>query len=161
MPTPTYDLIVSSTVATLTTSVTFSSLPSTGYQDLVVVINGTAETESFIRPRFNSDSGNNYSMVRMEGNTAGNTESTSSASASDMIWGKLEDNNGLIIAQIFDYLATDKHKSLLVRSNAVQEKVEAFALRYASTSAISSIEIRGTGTGLEAGTVISIYGIAA
>jgi hypothetical protein len=159
MPTPTYDLIASTTVASISTSVTFSSLPASGYRDLIVIVAGTGDGDSFIRPRFNGDSGNNYNRVQMRG-TGSAAFSETQTNQTDMIWGKLESNNGLVIGQIFDYATTDKHKTVLTRGNATGERVEAWANRWASTSAITSIEIRGTGTGIAVGTVISIYGIA-
>ena len=54
MPTPTYDLLASSVLGSNTATVSFSSIPST-YQDLVLVVNASATALAFGRVRVNDD----------------------------------------------------------------------------------------------------------
>jgi hypothetical protein len=64
MPTPTYTPLATVTLASTASSVTFSSIPAT-YRDLVVVHNnfGTVNNDANSNFRFNGDSGSNYSRV--------------------------------------------------------------------------------------------------
>ena len=58
----TYTPIASITVGTAVPSVTFSSIPQT-YTDLILIYNGSSGIVN-LPVRFNGDSGNNYSYVR-------------------------------------------------------------------------------------------------
>ena len=68
------------------------------------------------------------------------------------------------IAQIMDYSATDKHKTVLVRGNydqpSVGRFVEAQASRWANTAAINSIAVSST-SNLGVGSRIDLYGVIA
>jgi hypothetical protein len=76
MPTPTYDLIASNVLGTATSSVSFTSI-SGSYRDLIIVVNGLGNGgEINADLRFNSDSGNNYSFVRMRGSGTAASSST-------------------------------------------------------------------------------------
>jgi hypothetical protein len=149
MPTPTYDLLASNVLSSNASSVTFSSIPAT-YRDLVLVVTakitvGTGGASM----RFNADSGSNYNMVTMEG--TGSATQSGSGSGYNALYVNL--NNGELytgptvsIIQIMDYSATNKHKSTLHRANGLSStSVGATAGRWASTSAINSIEYRGSG----------------
>ena len=64
-----------------------------------------------------------------------------------------------VVAQIMDYSATDKHKTVLTRSDNAGDRVRAYAGRYASTSAITTVSIGITGGATYSiGSTISIYG---
>ena len=67
----TYTLIASNTVGSGGTStVTFSAIPGT-YTDLLLRISARANVNNYgIRVRFNSDTGTNYTWLRLEGNGA-------------------------------------------------------------------------------------------
>lgn len=66
--TATYESIETTTLGSAAANITFSSIPST-YTDLVVVYTLKAETASAdIYMRFNSDSGSNYSNTILWGN---------------------------------------------------------------------------------------------
>jgi hypothetical protein len=65
------------------------------------------------------------------------------------------------ITQIMDYSATDKHKTTLVRSNNAADATEAMTGRYASTTAVTSIEIGLDGSlSFASGSTFSLYGVA-
>lgn len=156
MPTPTYDLISSTTLAAASSSVVFDSLPQT-YRDMIVVITGTENANQYIAVRYNSDTGSNYSYVRM-------TDGPASASGTET-FGRFGTGNPtyrfLVIAQVMDYSATDKHKTWLVRSNIAQDYVAAQAGRWANTSAITSMNVLTTTADTFAiGTTFNLYGIA-
>ena len=156
----TYDLLDSTTLASSASSVTFSSI-SQDYRDLVLVVDGVAVSgDTFLRPQMNGDTASNYSWMRMYGD--GTTTSSSSLSAqTSAVIGLLETVQSVCIANFMDYSATDKHKSGISRANAIGQQVGAYAQRYASTSAITSLTIICTGSGAAAGSTFYLYGIKA
>ena len=161
MPTPTYDLIASNVLSSSASSVTFSSIPAT-YRDLVLVIEATRLSGTdFAYLRFNGDTGANYSNVAMTGD--GSTDYSQSGSGSDQgrfaILGNTSKN--LAIISIMDYSATDKHKTFLTRSNdgATANGVWAFVSRWANTAAINSIVIDEGTSSFTSGSTFYLYGI--
>lgn len=146
MPTSTYDLIASSVLDSNAASVTFSSIPST-YRDLVLVASGKLSTgEAAIYMRLNSDTSKIYPYVNMTGSgttaaSASNSSSFSEFYLSNANWSATHTSN--FIVNFFDYSVTDKHKPILCRANVAQSTgsagVEAWAYRWGSTSAISTI----------------------
>ena len=157
MATPTYDLIDSQVLSTSAASVTFSSIPAT-YRDLVLVIDGTStSTETVNAITFNNDTGSNYSYVWMLG--TGSTTSSSSGTTTSMLGGILTSSQSNAILQIMDYSATDKHKTALLRAN--YSVVMGRAMRWANTAAINEIDITFVAANAAAGTTIYLYGVAA
>jgi hypothetical protein len=144
--------------------ITFSSIPQT-YRDLMLIIATTASQNSGSGIQFNGDTNytSNYSRVAMTGNgstTGSFTNSGSSNPAGNHDMGALRPN-GNLIAQILDYSATDKHKTILSRTNGAGNDVFAIALRWASTSAVTQMVITDdSGNGLLSGTTLYLYGIA-
>jgi len=155
MPTPTYDLIATTTLAASTPSVSFNSLPQT-YRDLIFIYNGTAATSQDFYMTLNADS-SNYTMVRM-----GATPGASSQAESTREVGFARTDSSVVIAQIMDYSATDKHKTTLSRTSGNAAVLAAYASRYASTSAITSVgfTING-GHNFQTGSTFNLYGVIA
>jgi hypothetical protein len=156
MPTATYTPLATVTLASAASSVTFSSIPAT-YRDLILVVNGNTTDNQFTGFQFNTDSGSNYSFVRMF--------SGPSSSSDTRTYGLLTSGNPSLtlnaIAQIMDYSATDKHKTVLVRSNIPADNVAAHAVRWANTSAITSLAVAAISTTWAVGTTINLYGVIA
>ena len=148
-------------------SIVFSNIPAI-FKDLVITLNGTpADTAYPVHAlRFNGDTANNYSYVGMTGNgssaASGNNGSLGYASLGQAYGiGPATSSNFATIANIMDYAATDKHKTMLARNNVSGTGVEAQAVRWASTAAINSVTvITSSGAGFATGTVISLYGVA-
>ena len=169
MPTPTYDLIASTTLAAATTEVLFGSLPAT-YRDLVVVLSGINTTDDVTwSMKFNSDSGANYSYVVARALFSTTVSSNTASSQTSMFiagwsYGQGTTNPTPVLINIMDYSATDKHKTILNRfqtqRNNGEEEVGMLAGRWASTSAITSISLFPNTSTLKAGTTASLYGIA-
>jgi hypothetical protein len=157
MPTPTYTPLANVTLGTATASVTFSSIPAT-YRDLILVINTTGNTGAGFYFQFNGDTGSNYSYVYALGESAGASSAVVTATEGRM--GNIETGLGVHILNIMDYSATDKHKTVLVRSdNAPANRTWMFANRWASTSAITSVRIFPFGATMSSGATLSLYGI--
>jgi hypothetical protein len=158
MPTATYTALATTTVATAVASITFSSIPAT-YRDLIIVHNnfGTTNNDSNSNFRFNSDTGSNYSRIYA-------FREASVASGADAgtylpVFG-LRTTLGVSISHIMDYSATDKHKTILTRSNSTDNLVWMSAGRWASTSAINTIQLNAFSGNFAVGLVISLYAIA-
>ena len=165
MPTPTYDLIASNVLSSATSSVTFSSIPAT-YRDLVLVARPLAPASSYfvMGLRFNGDTGSNYNRVSMAGSGSA-ASSSSQVNETNAPLGYLvavfPGFNNVTIAQIMDYSATDKHKTVLTRANTPEDYVEALATRWASTSAIDSVTVmrREGSADFPSGSTFYLYGI--
>ena len=140
---------------------TFSSIPAT-YRDLVVIISGKATAPgSGARMTVNSDTGNNYNAVRMYG-YSGTTGSDSASNVGYLDISSLNTNDGYqAVIQIMDYSATDKHKTFLYRT---QESglgaVLAQAGRWANTAAITSVRAYTGSDNWAVGSTFALYGIA-
>jgi hypothetical protein len=157
--TPTYTPLATITLGSSASSVTFSSIPAT-YRDLVVVADytGSAAAEVF-DIALNSDTAANYTRVVMyaDSTTAASFSQTSRGVAS--IYGT---NKMTMLLNLMDYTATDKHKTILVRTtNAGQSEVAAIASRWANTAAVNTLALSARSGTLSSGSTFSLYGIAA
>lgn len=164
----TYEPIATNTLGSAASSVTFSSIPST-YTDLVIICSvfnsadGTA-TEF----QFNSDTGTNYSNTFLEGN--GSTASSSKESNQSSIQmsyniGGNSTNPCITVANIQNYSNSTTNKTLLGRWNSgsggTYPGTGAVVGLWRSTSAITSVLIK-TGSGnFNAGSTFTLYGIKA
>ena len=160
MATPTYIALATTTLSSAASSVTFSSIPAT-YRDLVLVMDGQiTDDDRFIVLQFNGDTGSNYSTIFVANTSSG---TRSNVVATDIMYGL---GRFTSITNIMDYSATDKHKTLTTRSG-IPALVLMYAGRWANTNAINSLKISTTTTGfapassLAAGTTISLFGIEA
>jgi hypothetical protein len=160
MPTPTYTPLATVTLATTAASVTFSSIPAT-YRDLILVSRPTTSNDVTTRLRMNNDSSSSYSLIYMYGYSSGTLSGTVSGNYLDIAGSGTQ--GATSIAQIMDYSATDKHKTILARQVRGQNSVvAATAHRWANTSAITSITIAGQPfSSWNTGTYFSLYGIGA
>ena len=158
MATQTYVALATTTLASATGSITFSSIPAT-YRDLVLVVSFQTSTDTSLFVRFNSDSGSNYSLVRMWGTGSSTASDSQTQTYADMEAGTTSGQINTSILQIMDYSATDKHKTILYRSN--QNLVAAGAQRWANTSAINNISIDTSIGTFNVGTTFSLFGIEA
>ena len=163
MPT-TYTPIATQTLTSSAANVTFSSVPST-YTDLIVVVNGTitGNTDSPTL-RFNSDSGTNYSSFTLQGNggaVGSYPYSNNSRIIIDNVWGWFNGSNNSTIYNIFNYTNTSTYKSVIGRNINPTNSVAACAGLWMNTAAITSVIINGYGSSLAAGSTITLYGIKA
>tara|TARA_R110001632_G_C11247144_1_gene408410 strand:+ start:459 stop:947 length:489 start_codon:yes stop_codon:yes gene_type:complete len=157
MPTPTYTLIDSTTLATTAASVTFSGISATGKGDLVLAcsMQNTVGNGSFYI-QINGDTGSNYNWVRMYGTGSGSASSATSNTTQGAI-GNFGASASNSLVQFSDYSATDKHKSILSRTNDANYLVSAYANRWASTSAITSFVVYPAGNAFTSGSTFHLY----
>lgn len=163
----TYESIATNTLASATGTVTFSSIPST-YTDLVVMIAGANAGGSRVRYRFNSDTGSNYSRTSLTGNGS----SASSYRNSNDTVADLNVIGGAtaltapytIITNFLNYSNTTTYKTLITRfgtNDGSAPAVEETVNLWRSTSAISQIDITALGGNFVIGTTFNLYGIKA
>lgn len=159
MPTPTYTPLATVTLGSSASSVTFSSIPAT-YRDLRIMIAGTTSGGVNTVLRFNGDTGSNYTGVLMYG-TGSSAVSGTFGAGSFAYFGALWTTQGNTYADIMDYSATDKHKTLISRYNSAANEAGAMASRWANTAAITSVTVlTASAATYAAGTTLNLYGIA-
>ena len=160
--TNTYVPLATVTLTSTDSEIIFSSIPAT-YRDLIVVSSFTCSSSaSGLNGRFNSDTGNNYSYVRMWGE---NSSGFSSAATDTRNYLGDIPTLGQVMNrwQIMDYSATDKHKtSLVLHAYAPTVSYNNFttANRWANTNAINTITLFPTQGTFQSGSTFSLYGIA-
>jgi hypothetical protein len=158
MPTPTYTPLATVTLGASASSVTFSSIPAT-YRDLIVVVNGTTTAPALIKIELNSDTNaSNYSRVDMRGDSGGAV----SVSGNTSYVGVFDSSQtSSAIVQVMDYSATDKHKTFLSRSSFKGDTVRAWVIRWANTAAVNTLRVDGDGNSFATGSTLSLYGVIA
>jgi hypothetical protein len=162
----TYTPIATTTLASTATSYTFSSIPAT-YTDLVLVASPLrdATTGGYVTMQFNSDTGSNYSNTGLLGNgTSTQSSRTSSQTIAYLNWGAdglSTTNPNTMIASFQNYSNTTTYKTYLSRANQAGSTVDAVVGLWRSTSAISTIAVsRSTGS-FATGSTFTLYGIKA
>lgn len=166
----TYEPIQTTTLTGTATSVSFTSIPQT-YTDLVLVAQSTVANASYsLTCRLNSDSSSLYSGTLLYGNgtSAGSTRFTGLS----FIYCTSYSNQGstlgnsVTIFNFLNYSNTTTNKTFLVRGNAASNGTELFVNLYRSTSAISTITLYPDEPALARTTFVSgasytLYGIKA
>lgn len=154
--TPTHVLLNQIELSSSASSVTFSAIPQ-GYGDLILVFDGLGTANSYLFSYPNGDTGN-ASQVVMQGDGS----SAVSSAFSGLSWGTINTSTRTTaVLQWMDYSATDKHKTILIRDNESDTLTIARAVRWASTAAVTSIEITPNSGNIGAGSTFSLYGVYA
>ena len=153
MPTQTYFPLANITLGSSASSVTFSSIPAT-YRDLVLVSSISVTAGGNATISFNGDTGANYSRVYMLGTGSSAISGSDTSRQFTQVTTGLRTSN---ITQIMDYSATDKHKAVLVRDNNTTDGVVGYAFRWANLSAITSITITAS---FASTATFALYGIS-
>jgi hypothetical protein len=164
----TYEAIATQTLASTANSITFSSIPGT-YTDLVILAIGqsyTSPSYGNLQLQFNGDSGTNYSSTEFKelgGNVSSNRRTSQSNlfATSFLDWGTANQNVGHSIVNIFNYSNTTTFKSVLSRGNIPGFKTEFNAGLWRSTTAITSINVSVNDTPINIGSIFTLYGIKA
>lgn len=164
----TYEAIATQTLGSATGIITFSSIPQT-YTDLVMVVSAkvTSATYDISAIRVNSVT-TNYSRTYIEGSGSSATTGRGTAEIS-LRAGYLPGTNytselSVDIYHFMDYTNTTTYKSVLCRCNAVNTSTNFNIMSQASliptTSAITQITLQtANGANLNTGSTFSLYGI--
>ena len=163
MPTPTYTPLANVTLAATSTSITFGSIPAT-YRDLIIVFQGLSGGAGTFqtRLRLNGDTGANYNWQRMSGSGTSAFASTASNQTQLSLTFLAEAQTTTQVQHhinIMDYSATDKHKTVISRAGNSSQGTEAVAGRWASTAAVTSVQLFPSSATFGIGTVVALYGI--
>ena len=164
--TATYSLIASTTGTGSSNSITFSSIPAT-FTDLILVVNGATTTSTGNpRLRFNGDTAANYSDTNLygSGTAAGsyrNTSGTSIQLIATVYFNTSLDTN--LIIHIMDYANTTTYKTTLNRANKATDGVDAVVGIWRKTpEAINSLTLfTASGNNISSASTFKLYGIQA
>jgi hypothetical protein len=165
----TYDVISTTTVGTAAATVTFSSIPAT-YTDLVLVCAARttrAATSDNLVVRFNSDSTAIYSSSNLFGDVNG-IGSARSSSDTSCFWSFIPSASqssgrfGVAAMNILNYSNTTTFTTTISSSGNYAAQLELTANLYRSTSAITTITmLSGTASNIAVGSTFTLYGIKA
>lgn len=160
----TYVPIATTTLSTAAASYTFSSIPST-YKDLVLVVNATTSSPDDCYIQFNGDTTSNYSDTWLQGNgTAATSNRDTSATAIKLNspnGGVLGTNPVTTLVNINNYANTTTFKTVLIRANNTSYGTNATAgLWRATPAAINAIKIFTSTYNFGTGSTFTLYGIA-
>ena len=159
----TYEAIATQTLGSAAATVTFSSIPGT-YTDLVLIITPqSSSSTSSVDIQFNGDTGTNYSLTYLYGNgtaaLSGRDSSTAYAGG-----GSASDSASTFLTNtvhIQNYSNTTTNKSLLMRTGNTVGNVLSAVSMWRNTAAINSILLKlSTGANFTTGSTFSLYGIA-
>ena len=156
----TYTPIASITLGADASSVTFSSIPQT-YTDLVLVFAGESSTADVsIGLVFNSDTAANYSWTTLQGNGTA-ASSARDANISYTVVGSVSTGQNNSIMHIMNYSNSTTNKTVLGRGNVSTQRTRLYAGLWRSTAAITSVNVRinDGSTLFVSGSTFNLYGI--
>jgi hypothetical protein len=161
----TYTPIATQTLASATSTVTFSSI-SGSYTDLVLVLNLKAVSGSTSYPKiqFNSDSGSNYSITYMTGSGTTATSGKNSTGVGYITGFTVESStefNFNAIYNIQNYSNSTTYKTLIGRPNNAAGYTEGVVTLWRNTAAITAIDLINVNSNFAIGSTFTLYGIKA
>jgi hypothetical protein len=156
---PTYEPIATQTLGSPSTSITFSSIPST-YTDLILVVSGPSADTGGYGITLNGDTGTNYSRIYLYANGS-STASGITTNFTSLYQG----GNGPLkmgIHQIFNYSNSTTYKTMFTRYGATTDYgTVAFVGTWRNTAVVTSLSILNGGSGFSTGCMFTLYGIKA
>jgi hypothetical protein len=161
----TYSTIATTTLGSNQANYTFSSIPST-YTDLILVVAGQVSSNVSLAIQVNGDTGTNYSCTEIfgDGGTASSFRNSNNAQVTVASIGAQINSGSQWVSTLHfqNYSNTTTNKTILGRTSAAATGVNAIVGLYRSTSAINSIKFMGYAgaSGFTTGTTFTLYGIA-
>ncbi len=160
----TYEPIATTTLGSSASSVTFSSIPQT-YTDLVLVTEGIGASggsyDADLNVQFNSDTGANYSFTYFFGTGSSTTANRGTGTTNGIVGGVNDNGRSMAICHFNNYSNTNTYKTFIARINR-PTLVAAFVNLWRSNSAISTIYLfPAGGKSFAAGFTFTLYGITA
>ena len=160
----TYEPIATQTLGSNTTTVTFSSIPAT-YTDLLLVSVFGASAGMDIFVRFNGDSGSNYATTRLFTNSNTSAVLTGRSSSISGHQPRTSANQPSTVTtilreNIMNYANTNMNKTVIGRYD-YQSQIEAHVGTWLNTSAITSISLVADAQQWTTGSIFTLYGIKA
>lgn len=155
----TYTPIATYTASGSVSTVTFSSIPST-YTDLIL-IGFAKDSNNYTGLRLNNSSASSYSRTIMTWNGS-SFGSSGSSSANTLYVGGNDTNYEVTIYNFQQYANTNVYKTIIGTQKTANATSLASANLWQSTSAINEIDIYSvSGATILAGTTWTLYGILA
>lgn len=152
----TYEAIATYTTTGTVSNYTFSSIPNT-YTDAILIVNDLGADGSY-NIRFNGDTGSNYSATFMYGEASSVSSGRGSNVTAIPTVGRRPGNT---IIQFQNYSNSTTYKTLIARGNASNHMVITSVGLWRSTSAVTSITIGPEGSTFGSGVTLTLYGIKA
>jgi hypothetical protein len=160
----TYTPIYSQTLSSAAASITFSNIPTT-FTDLVIIANfNTATGNQSTNITVNGDTSSNYSWTYILGN--GSAASSSRGSSDSRIFNgssatATSGNTTNSTIQFQNYSNATTYKTIISRSNAADYFTQATVGLWRSTSPITSITLTCPSYNYTSGSTFTLYGIKA
>lgn len=159
----TYTPIATTTLGSAAASYTFSSIPST-YTDLVIIANYTTSVANLdFRIQVNGDTGTNYSNTYLLGNgsSTGSGRSSNATYVGEYFAVGTSTNGNMTTINLMNYSNTTTYKTILHRMSSAEKEVTANVALWRSTAAINSVTMFTNSSTFAAGSTFTLYGIAA
>lgn len=158
----TYEPIATYTVPSAQASYTFSSIPST-YTDLVLISVPLTTASAVIQVRLNGDTATNYSNTYMQGDgTTASSSRSSGDTAFPIAYSTATTTPYTAVTHFMNYSNTTTYKTAISRSSAASVVTLEYVDLWRSTAAINSIQLLCSGgASLNTGAVFTLYGIKA
>jgi hypothetical protein len=159
----TYEAIATYTANGSQSTITFSSIPQT-YTDLVLINNGASSSGGAnIYALYNGDTGSNYSRTELAGTGSAASSGRNSNESLGWLGGTSLftsfDYNSVV--NIMNYSNSTTYKTILIRANRTSEQTTAVVSLWRSTSAITSMSVTLNGVNFASGSTFTLYGIKA
>jgi hypothetical protein len=161
----TYEPIATQTLSSSVSSVTFSSIPQT-YTDLVIVQSAFVANQMDTRIQFNGDTATNYSWTVLfgSGSAAGSYRESNKTAIPTGYYSQIDISpaTSTFIIQIMNYSNATTNKTVLTRGNnaASGRGVDAIVGLWRSTAAITSVALNVDATHqYTSGSTFTLYGV--
>jgi len=162
--TATYEKIATNTLSSAAATITFSSIPAT-YTDLVLVTSGNSTAANVYESlQVNGDTGSNYSRTYLSGDgsiTDSGRNNSQTYFRFDAYSRVSATGRNINIININNYSNSTTYKTFLARSNNAALGVDAVVGLWRSTAAITSITIFMDINNWTSGSTFTLYGIKA
>jgi len=159
----TYEPIATTTLGSAQASITFSSIPQT-YTDLVLVINAISNGNDAMIYQLNGDTnGANYKQVTSGGSGDG-TSGFSFRQDLNTFGGVFSTYRNCYILNFPRYTSTATYHQMIGHGGVPRDTVRAYASTWFNTAAITSITVASFSTPsytLSSGSIATLYGIKA
>ena len=158
----TYEKIEAKTLASATSSVSFTTIPAT-YTDLVLVVDYDSSSTIIanIYLRFNGDTGSNYSFTYLQGTGSAAQSGRSSNTTAIEAGYQAATGRSNILVQVQNYSNSTTNKTALSRHNNPASVVQAYVGLWRNTAAITSLSLTCSNQSFTTGSTFTLYGIKA
>jgi hypothetical protein len=158
----TYTPIATTTLGSTASSVTFSSIPAT-YTDLVIVSAPVGNGDAQVQMKFNNDSSSiySYTILAANGASAVSARAVQAAFIGTDYFFSVTTEGGITLINVMNYANTTTYKTALLRSGTASKATMSIVGLWPSTAAINRIDLTATSSTFAAGSVFTLYGIKA